>query len=407
MRAYYRACDVCMVTSLHDGMNLVAKEFVAARDDERGVLILSQFAGASRELPEALIVNPYHIEEMAPSAAPRADDAAGRAARAHGEPARDGARIQRLPLGRPHAGRCGEVAPARALRRARWRQRRDVIGARTRLQESSRAATMGMSKPRIKPLSSPEGQEALRGLSLASALYAFDFDGTLAPIVSRPDAARLSSDVEQRLARLAQSELVAVVSGRSLDDLRLRIPGEVRHLIGNHGSEGTGGAVDTEAMRHVCRAWLAQLKSPLASLQNDAGIVVEDKGLTLSLHYRLAADRTSAERSLSALALQLEPVPRVIGGKLVLNLLPPNSLTKLEALVDLARREAVDRVLFVGDDQTDELVFAQAPTHWTTVRVEPDCASRARFSIDRQSDVSALLDKLLLLLQRPTESAGP
>ena len=65
VRAHYRACDVCMVTSLHDGMNLVAKEFVASRDDERGVLILSQFAGASRELHEALIVNPYFIEEMA------------------------------------------------------------------------------------------------------------------------------------------------------------------------------------------------------------------------------------------------------------------------------------------------------------------------------------------------------
>jgi trehalose 6-phosphate synthase len=55
----FRASDVCIVSSLHDGMNLVAKEFVAARDDERGVLILSSFAGASRELSEALIVNPY------------------------------------------------------------------------------------------------------------------------------------------------------------------------------------------------------------------------------------------------------------------------------------------------------------------------------------------------------------
>ena len=61
----YRAADFCVVSSLHDGMNLVAKEFVAARDDERGVLILSTFAGASRELNEALIVNPYHTHEMA------------------------------------------------------------------------------------------------------------------------------------------------------------------------------------------------------------------------------------------------------------------------------------------------------------------------------------------------------
>jgi len=62
---YYRAADLCFVSSLHDGMNLVAKEFVASRDDERGVLILSQFTGASRELPEAIIVNPYDADQCA------------------------------------------------------------------------------------------------------------------------------------------------------------------------------------------------------------------------------------------------------------------------------------------------------------------------------------------------------
>ncbi len=61
----FRAADFCVVNSLHDGMNLVAKEFVAARDDEDGVLILSTFAGASRELPEALLVNPFDVGETA------------------------------------------------------------------------------------------------------------------------------------------------------------------------------------------------------------------------------------------------------------------------------------------------------------------------------------------------------
>ena len=62
---YYRAADLCLVTSLHDGMNLVAKEFLAARHDERGVLILSQFTGAARELRDALLVNPYDIDQTA------------------------------------------------------------------------------------------------------------------------------------------------------------------------------------------------------------------------------------------------------------------------------------------------------------------------------------------------------
>ncbi|MEO5817986.1 MAG: trehalose-6-phosphate synthase [Gemmatimonadaceae bacterium] len=62
---YYRAAELCVVSSLHDGMNLVAKEFVASRDDERGILILSRFTGAARELPEALVVNPYDVDECA------------------------------------------------------------------------------------------------------------------------------------------------------------------------------------------------------------------------------------------------------------------------------------------------------------------------------------------------------
>ena len=64
---FYRAADLCLVTSLHDGMNLVAKEYVAAREDEDGVLILSQFTGASRELRDALLVNPYDTEQLAES----------------------------------------------------------------------------------------------------------------------------------------------------------------------------------------------------------------------------------------------------------------------------------------------------------------------------------------------------
>ena len=62
---FYRLADFCMVTSLHDGMNLVAKEFVAARDDDDGALILSRFTGASHELPDALLVNPYDVEDVA------------------------------------------------------------------------------------------------------------------------------------------------------------------------------------------------------------------------------------------------------------------------------------------------------------------------------------------------------
>ena len=100
MFRYYRAADLCYVSSLHDGMNLVAKEFVAARDDERGVLVLSQFTGAARELTEALIVNPYDLDEASAALAAALTHAAGRAARPHALDARLRRRVQRLPLGR-------------------------------------------------------------------------------------------------------------------------------------------------------------------------------------------------------------------------------------------------------------------------------------------------------------------
>ena len=119
---YYRAADLCFVSSLHDGMNLVAKEFVAARDDEQGVLVLSQFTGASRELPEALIVNPYDAEQCAAALHVALTMPRRRAARADAADARHRARVQRLPLGRPHAARRRRDAPARNASIARPRR---------------------------------------------------------------------------------------------------------------------------------------------------------------------------------------------------------------------------------------------------------------------------------------------
>ena len=119
------------MTSLHDGMNLVAKEFVAARDDEHGVLVLSQFAGAARELHEALIVNPYDIERGGRGAASRAADAGRRAARAHAQPC--GSLVSEHNVYRwagADAAGGGAPAPARAHRRAHRRaSRADPVGA--------------------------------------------------------------------------------------------------------------------------------------------------------------------------------------------------------------------------------------------------------------------------------------
>ena len=115
---FYRAADLCYVSALHDGMNLVAKEFVAARDDERGVLVLSQFTGAARELGEALIVNPYDVEEAA--------DALGDALKMSPGEQRDRMRAMRLRVSEANVYRWAArmLLDAEELRRGqrlRWR----------------------------------------------------------------------------------------------------------------------------------------------------------------------------------------------------------------------------------------------------------------------------------------------
>ena len=118
----FRAADLCIVSSLHDGMNLVAKEFVAARDDEQGVLILSSFAGASRELSEALIVNPYDAHEMAEALAPALPMPEHEQRERMRADARAGPRAERLSLGGADADRRGHHPPAAAdTRSARQR----------------------------------------------------------------------------------------------------------------------------------------------------------------------------------------------------------------------------------------------------------------------------------------------
>jgi len=256
----------------------------------------------------------------------------------------------------------------------------------------------------VKHLWSREGELALSSLAGSHALFAFDFDGTLAPIVRQPDQARVAVGVFSRLAKLARLAPVAVISGRRLSDLRSRIPADVRWTVGNHGSERVETDSDLNPMRETCQHWLEQLR-PRVDAFDDDGMFIEDKGITLSVHFRTARDRERAERAIADWIRDLVPIPRVIGGKFVFNLLPAQARTKFEAVMGIAADESAETVLFVGDDLTDETVFEQAPADWVTVRVETDRNSRARFFIGDQSDVANLLDRLIAM--RTRDPAGP
>ena len=246
----------------------------------------------------------------------------------------------------------------------------------------------------MKHLFSPEGQRALAAVLQRSPLLAFDFDGTLAPIVARAQDAHVSTAVAQRLQQLRQWRPVAIVTGRSVADARERLGFSPDYLIGSHGAEGPDAQAAQRCMQALEPA--RALLRDRAALCTRTGISIEDKGCSIALHYRLAYDRTQAQQALTLLLQQLGPDLRSFGGKCVLNLVSADAPDKGQAVLDLVQASGSGAALFVGDDVNDEPVFRIAAATWLTLRVgRDDPSSYARFFLDAHAEVATFLQMLL------------
>jgi trehalose 6-phosphate phosphatase len=241
------------------------------------------------------------------------------------------------------------------------------------------------------------GRLQLDRLAMPGLLCAFDFDGTLAPIVRQPEKAVVPPAVLRRLQRLAACTPVAIITGRSVSDLRSRLPFEPHFVIGNHGLEGLPG-LDAQAVhwRAQCAAWEASLSAALARERRASiGIVVENKGYSLALHYRLAPDRDAACGILLDLCRVLAPEAHLVGGKCVINLLPASGVGKGYALERLIEASGAHGALYAGDDLNDEDVFRLRRPDVLGVRIERDASSAAEFFLPHRLDLVHLLDELL------------
>lgn len=236
--------------------------------------------------------------------------------------------------------------------------------------------------------------ELLRAfLGSSRCLAAFDFDGTLAPIVATPAEARMEARVASALGSLSQEMPTLVISGRSVADLRHRVPPEVVFLLGNHGLEGSS-LVDAEGLekaRALTRGWLEVLRNRLAP---NGHFFVEDKTYSISIHFRKAfLQRPSRLRALRE-AHALTPAPVLLDGKSVVNLLPPGLPDKYVALKGLMAEEGFSRAIFVGDDVTDNQVFRARDSSILSVKVGLDRSLLAPWHLERQSDMGRFLDFL-------------
>ncbi|HSV33930.1 MAG TPA: trehalose-phosphatase [Ramlibacter sp.] len=239
----------------------------------------------------------------------------------------------------------------------------------------------------------PDGEEALASTMRLRPLLAFDFDGTLAPIVPRPGAARISVALARRLDMLSRLLPVAVITGRSVDDVAPRLGFRPQFVIGNHGAEdpamtASDAGAELESLRSHLRSRAEGLKA--------AGVEVEDKTYSIALHYRLASDRPKALDTIRSVLSETRGNTKAFGGKCVVNIVPENAPDKADAVENLVRRCASAGAIFVGDDVNDEAVFIRSQPTWLTVRVgRDDRGSQARYFLDNITEVGMMLQRML------------
>jgi trehalose 6-phosphate phosphatase len=248
----------------------------------------------------------------------------------------------------------------------------------------------------MKYLFSKTGLQLIESLTLTKTLYAFDYDGTLAPIALSPEKAKLSEKTYKLLTKLTSKSPSAIISGRSIFDLKKNLPKIQCHLVGNHGLEGLPSQkTSILQIEKTCSDWKKQIKSLWPKMINDSGVFLEDKTYSLALHYRLSRNKRVAKPSLFELIQKMEPAPRIVLGKSVINLIPAGTPHKGVALLELMVHLKIQCALYIGDDDTDEDVFSLPDERIISIRVGQKRSSNAQFYVKRQSEVNKLLSKLV------------
>jgi trehalose 6-phosphate synthase/phosphatase len=367
--ALYRAADACLVTPLRDGMNLVAKEFVASRPDGDGVLVLSEFAGAAAELSEALHVNPYDVERTAET------------------------------LHRALAMPTDERRTRMAVLRERVMTYDVQRWARSFV---ARLERVGGAVPPAVGLSPRAAIAAAIARARAAARLALllDYDGTLVPFAAAPDLATPDAELSALLSRLAGRPRtdVHVISGRKRDTLERWFGALHIGLFAEHGFWARPPGRSWKAAELPDASW----REPVLAILRDfaertPGSLIEEKTAGLAWHYRNTDPEYGAAQAKELslhLATLLTNVPvEILPGDMVLEVRPHGIHKGRAVAIALAGAPAGTLALAMGDDRTDEDLFAALPEGSIAVHVGP-AESRATIRISDVKAARALLSQI-------------
>ena len=370
LAALYSTADAALITPVRDGMNLVAKEFLAARRDLQGVLVLSGMAGAARELTGAIVVNPNSAEEVA------------------------GAIHAALQM--PAAERRRRAEPMRERLESN-----DVDAWAERFLTKLEAAAERSKVLASRVLSPAARQEMVdRFARAARPMLLLDYDGTLVPFALDPAAAAPEADAKEALAALAGRPQVTLVilSGRDRASLERMVGDVPATLVAEHGAwMRARGSSEWQALVRADTAWKRQVKDVMRLFeQRIPGSSIEEKDFSLVWHWR-GADRhvgTEASRelveALTTITANTELV--VLAGHRIVEV-KGTAAGKGPFYVSKVAPRNPDFVLAMGDDATDETLFRVLPPDAFSVRVG-FAVSAARFNVGGVDEVWRILEDL-------------
>jgi trehalose 6-phosphate synthase/phosphatase len=374
----YCSADVMAVTPLRDGMNLVAKEFVASRVDGDGALVLSEFAGAAAELAEATQVNPFDIEGTAEALY--------------------------AALTMPEAERRARMSGmrSRVLTNPVDHWARNFIADLERTVEEG-AASRDTVVPGLPP-------EVLTTIEQAEHLVLIlDYDGTLVPLARAPSLAAPPPELLHLLRSLAKAPGVTihVISGRTLETLTRWLGNLPVALHAEHGAWSRPLGESTWTPRAVSEtSWREPVARALHELtRNTPGSLVEEKAFGLAWHYRWAEPELGALRARDLYAqladLLANSGAEVLHGRKVIEVRPFGMSKALIVPAALADAPPGAVVLALGDDRTDDELFAALPPSAITVGIGPG-TPHARYWLRTVDDGRALLERINASRVEPT-----
>ncbi len=343
--ALYSEADVLLVTALRDGMNLIAKEFIAAKGDTPGVIVVSETAGVARELSEAIIVNASSVEDIAHGLATALDMPAAE------QVERNGRMQERL-------------------------RRYDIHYWATDFIEKLESAVEHQQTYLSKRLAGSTRRSVANAYATAERrLILLDYDGTLLPYMDRPDRAVPDADLRRLIVKLTanRNNDVVLISSRGREFMTEHLGELGAGMIASHGVWTRRAGEEWEQLVPVEPDWKSEL-APIMQLHADRtpGSRFEDKEYGLAWHYQgsepdLAFIRVSELRD-ALLSVSANHNVTIFEGNRVLEVKSALA-SKSQAAATWHEHTDYDFILAAGDDQTDEELFASLPERAHSIRI--------------------------------------